>query len=81
LVGAVEHLRAAGQSPNEAVARVLREAAFTTLNRLVAIRLADSRGTGTVPSMERCLSLFSSLQEFFAGAERLWRASRAFIVA
>jgi hypothetical protein len=44
LVGAVEHLRAAGLAPADAVARVLREAAFTTLNRLVAIRVAESIG-------------------------------------
>jgi hypothetical protein len=41
LVGAGEHLRAAGRSPKEAVARVLREAAVTTLNRRVAIRVAE----------------------------------------
>jgi hypothetical protein len=44
LVGAVEHLETSGHRPAEAVARVLREAAFTTLNRLVAIRVAESIG-------------------------------------
>ena len=48
LVGAVGHLRAAGQSPKEAVARVPREAAVTTLNRRMAIRVAEFRGAGTV---------------------------------
>jgi hypothetical protein len=57
-VGAVGHLRAAGRSPKEAVARLLREAAVTRLNRLVAIRVGESRGTGTVPTRERCLSPF-----------------------
>lgn len=42
LVGVVEHLRASGVSVREAVSRLLREAAFTTLNRLVAIRVAEA---------------------------------------
>jgi hypothetical protein len=41
---AIDHLRAAGNRPGEAVARLLREAAFTTLNRLVAIRVAEAIG-------------------------------------
>src|SRR5437870_3672022 len=40
LVGALDHLAAAGLRPAEATARLLREAAFTALNRLVAVRVA-----------------------------------------
>jgi hypothetical protein len=52
LAGAVAHLEASGQKPDEAVARVLREAAFTTLNRLVAIRVAEAESVGLLlPSL------------------------------
>lgn len=44
LVTAVEHERAAGVKPAEAVARYLREAAFTTLNRFVALKMLEARG-------------------------------------
>jgi len=44
LVAVLEHLRAGGLSPEKAAARLLREAVFTTLNRLVAIRVAEAIG-------------------------------------
>ncbi len=42
LVAFVEHLRSDGLGQDQAVARMLREAVFTTLNRLVAIRVAEA---------------------------------------
>lgn len=42
LLSVLEHLRAGGESSQAAVARLLREAVFTTLNRLVAIRVAEA---------------------------------------
>ena len=44
LIQIVEHLRRLGENPQGAVARLLREAAFTHLNRLVAIRIAETMG-------------------------------------
>jgi hypothetical protein len=44
IVEVVEHLRSEGDSPPEAVARLIREAVFTHLNRLVAIRIAEALG-------------------------------------
>ncbi len=44
LVGVIEHLCAEGESRPSAVARLLREAVFTHLNRLVAIRIAETLG-------------------------------------
>jgi hypothetical protein len=38
----VDHLRSLGEDPAGAVARLLREASFTHLNRLVAIRIAEA---------------------------------------
>ena len=40
----VSHLRALGEGPSGAVARLVREAVFTHLNRLVAIRVAEAIG-------------------------------------
>jgi hypothetical protein len=40
----VTHLRTLGEGPASAVARLMREAAFTHLNRLVAIRVAEAIG-------------------------------------
>jgi hypothetical protein len=40
----VAHLRTQGEEPRGAVARLLREAAFTHLNRLIAIRIAEAIG-------------------------------------
>ena len=42
IVEVVEHLRSEGDSAPDAVARLLREAVFTHLNRLVAIRIAEA---------------------------------------
>ncbi|HXF72494.1 MAG TPA: BREX-1 system adenine-specific DNA-methyltransferase PglX [Actinomycetota bacterium] len=44
LLGVLQHLRATGLASEQAAARLLREAAFTTLNRLVAIRVAEAAG-------------------------------------
>jgi hypothetical protein len=44
LVEIVDHLRGLGEAPNRAIARILREATFTHLNRLVAIRVAEAAG-------------------------------------
>ena len=44
IVEVVEHLRSEGNSTREAVARLVREAGFTHLNRLVAIRIAEALG-------------------------------------
>ena len=44
IVAIVEHLRNEGESATGAVARLIREAAFTHLNRLVAIRVAEAMG-------------------------------------
>jgi hypothetical protein len=40
----VAHLQTLGEDPPGAVARMLREAAFTHLNRLIAIRIAEAIG-------------------------------------
>lgn len=42
LVEIVEHLQTLGETPAGAVGRLLREAAFTHLNRLFAIRIAEA---------------------------------------
>src|SRR5262249_27806651 len=39
----IEHKRAAGMSAAEAVADYLRDAAFTTLNRFVALKMLEAR--------------------------------------
>jgi len=44
LVAVVQHLLSDGLGPEAAVARLLREAVFTTLNRLVAIRVGEAIG-------------------------------------
>jgi SAM-dependent methyltransferase len=44
LVEIIDHVRSLGESQPEAVARLLREAAFTHLNRLLAIRIAEAIG-------------------------------------
>lgn len=43
IVAAVEHKRAAGMGASEAVADYLRDAAFTTLNRFVALKMLEAR--------------------------------------
>lgn len=42
LVEVVEYLRAEGEGPAESVARLIREAAFTHTNRLIAVRVAEA---------------------------------------
>jgi hypothetical protein len=44
IVAAVQHKRMAGMAPKEAVADYLRDAAFTTLNRFVALKMLEARG-------------------------------------
>jgi hypothetical protein len=44
LLGVLQHLRAMGENAHYAAARLLRETVFTTLNRLVAIRIAEAIG-------------------------------------
>ena len=44
LVDVVDHIRSEGEDPAGAVSRLLREATFTHLNRLVAIRIAEALG-------------------------------------
>jgi hypothetical protein len=43
IVAAIEHKRAAGMSAAEAVNDYLRDAAFTTLNRFVALKMLEAR--------------------------------------
>jgi hypothetical protein len=51
LVAAMEHQRAGGLKPAEAVASYLREAAFTVLNRFVALKMLEARDL-----VQECLS-------------------------
>jgi hypothetical protein len=44
LLDLIEHHKAAGASPKRAVDRVVRESAFTTLNRFAALKMAECRG-------------------------------------
>lgn len=44
LVGIVEFLRSEGEDEENAVARLVREAAFTNTNRLIAVRVAEAIG-------------------------------------
>lgn len=43
IVAAIEHKRAAGMNAIEAIADFLRDAAFTTLNRFVALKMLEAR--------------------------------------
>lgn len=43
IIAAIEHKRAAGMKPHEAVADYLRDAAFTALNRFVALKMLEAR--------------------------------------
>src|SRR3954462_14924107 len=43
IVAAIEHKRAAGLKPADAVAAYLRDAAFTALNRFVALKMLEAR--------------------------------------
>ncbi len=51
LVAAAVHRRSAGAEPAEAVSDYLREAAFTTLNRFVALKMLEARGL-----VQECIS-------------------------
>ena len=51
LVTAVEHQRASGMTKADAVASYLREAAFTTLNRFVALKMLEARNL-----VQECIS-------------------------
>ncbi len=44
IVASVDHRRAAGEKPAEAVASYLRDAAFTALNRFAALQMIEARG-------------------------------------
>lgn len=44
IVEVIDHLRSEGAAPRAAITRLLREAVFTHLNRLVAIRIAEAQG-------------------------------------
>lgn len=44
IVAAIQHKRMAGMKPAEAIADYLRDAAFTTLNRFVALKMLEARG-------------------------------------
>lgn len=44
LIHALRYLVGEGQQPGEAVARLIREAAFTAVNRLLAVRVAEAIG-------------------------------------
>jgi hypothetical protein len=43
IITAIEHKRSAGMSPADAVCDYLRDAAFTTLNRFVALKMLEAR--------------------------------------
>src|SRR4051812_48509727 len=43
ILAAIEHKRAAGMGPADAVRDYLRDAAFTTLNRFVALKMLEAR--------------------------------------
>ena len=43
IVAAIEHKRAAGMTAAEAVTDYVRDAAFTTLNRFVALKMLEAR--------------------------------------
>lgn len=51
IVASIEHKRAAGMKPAEAVADAIRDAAFTTLNRFVALKMLEARGL-----LQECVS-------------------------
>lgn len=44
IVAAIEHKRASGMTALEAVADYVRDAAFTTLNRFIALKMLEARG-------------------------------------
>ena len=64
LVDAIEHIKAGGKTPQEAVDEYTREAAFTFLNRFVALRMLEARGL-----LQECVSKGDASSGFkeFAG--------------
>ncbi len=62
IVAAIEHERAKGISSGDSLATYLREAAFTTLNRFVALKMLEARGL-----LQECITkgeLSSGFKEF-----------------
>ncbi len=51
IVGALQYHRSSGLDPTEAVARFVRDAAFTTLNRFVALKMLEARDL-----LQQCVS-------------------------
>lgn len=51
IVAAIEHKEAASMAPAEAVASYIRDAAFTTFNRFVALKMLEARGL-----VQECIS-------------------------
>ncbi len=51
LVDAIEHIKAGGKTSQDAVGEYTREAAFTFLNRFVALRMLEARGM-----LQECVS-------------------------
>ena len=73
LTAAIEHERAGGITPAEAVGSYLREAAFTALNRFVALKMLEARGL-----VQECISKrdqSSGFREFSGLAPGLLRLS------
>jgi len=69
LVAAIAHKRSSGLNPKEAVDAYLREAAFTTLNRFVALKMLEARNL-----VQECVSKgedSSGFKEFSALASGL----------
>ena len=64
ILAAIAHHRASGLSPSDAVGRFVRDAAFTTLNRFVALKMLEARGL-----VQECLSRHDQSSGFkeFAG--------------
>ena len=64
LVAAIEHEMSGGMGPAKAVGSYLREAAFTSLNRFVALKMLEARGL-----VQECISKWDQSSGFkeFAG--------------
>ena len=73
LVAAVEHRRASGFSRSETVAAYRREAAFTTLNRFVALKMLEARAL--VQECISCGEQSSGFKEFIGLAPGLVQLS------
>jgi len=69
LVDVIEHIKAGGRKPHEAVDEYTREAAFTFLNRFVALRMLEARDL-----LQECVSKgdqSSGFKEFYGLAPGL----------